>query len=795
MKHNSTHALEFDSFLKILSQYSNSEVVQRNLLKLKPRREMSKIVASHDLLAVLLQLTQMDLELPEPEIENLFHIFRRSAIIDNHLGVKELLKVQKFLLEVRDIRQKIQKIENGPIPLINNSLSKLFSEVEFATELLAKLNDSIEAPEIIKNSASFELMTVRNEMREVEITLRSKIEHTLQKLSKADLLQDNFFTIRNDRFVVPVKSELKKRVPGVIHDFSDSEKTAFIEPAHLVDFGNQLIRLKVDEKNACRNILKALTVEIRENLPQLREMSKIINHYEQQRAIAKWADEFHCILPKFTNKLNLINSRHPVLEAQLRQQKQKIVSLNFEVIPKKIQTVAITGSNAGGKTVVLKTIGLLTLMAQAGLPVPCDPESEFVCFDHVLADIGDAQSIQHNLSTFSAHLSKVKHFFEILEQPNCGPSLVLIDEIGSGTDPLEGGAIACSILQNLAKYMTLTVATTHLGTVKTFVAATDKMINAAMLFNTDTFSPEFRLHIGRPGSSHALALAKKMKLPETVINETELMLNSEQLKLESMLATLEADQRQFYRDLDQVKKDKQAASQAKAELQRQRDELKKERKRIMHEAYTEAAAMIKSTRKQLQQAIKSGKKPDQAEASRKFIHEKASKVNKALQATEAKPVAPIKVHELKPGLTVWVEKLQARAIITAYAPGAKKVKIDLDGLPFEVPIKQIGKIIDPNKQPATKRKTVRTSRPVTKDTSSELNILGLRVHTALHKLEKFIDQGMLANYTELRIIHGLGTGVLRASVQEYLTRLNLDFRDGDREKGEGGSGVTIITLS
>ena len=795
MKHSSTHALEFDSFLKHLSQYSNSEVVQRNLLKLKPSREMAKIVASHDLLAVLLQLTQMDLELPEPEIENLFHIFRRSEIIDNHLGVKELLKVQKFLLEVRDIRQKIQKIENGPIPLINHSLSELFSEVEFTTDFLAKLNDSIEAPEIIKNSASFELMTVRNELREVEITLRSKIEHTLQKLSKSDLLQDNFFTVRNDRFVVPVKSELKKRVPGVIHDFSDSEKTAFIEPAHLVDFGNQLIRLKADEKNACRKILKALTIELRENLPQLREMSKIINHYEMQRAVAKWADEFHCTIPRFTQKMNLINSRHPVLEAQLRQQKQKIVSLNFEVIPKKIQTVAITGSNAGGKTVVLKTIGLLTLIAQAGLPVPCDPESEFVCFDHVLADIGDAQSIQHNLSTFSAHLSKVKHFFEILEEPASGPALVLIDEIGSGTDPLEGGAIACSILQNLAKYMTLTVATTHLGTVKTYVAATDRMINAAMLFNTKTFSPEFRLHVGRPGSSHALALVKKMNLPKAVITETESMLNSDQLRLESMLSTLEEDQRQFYRDLEQVKKDKQEASQAKDELKRQRDELKKERKRIMHDAYTEAASMVKSTHKQLQKALKSGTKSNQSEASRQFIHEKSANINKALQATEAQPVAPIKPHELKAGLTVWVEKLQARAVITAYTPGAKKVKIDLDGLPFEVPIKQVGKIIDPTKQPATKRKTVRTSRPVTKDTSCELNILGLRVHTALHQLEKFIDQGMLANYTELRIIHGIGTGVLRAAVQEYLTRLNLDFRDGDREKGEGGSGATIINLS
>jgi DNA mismatch repair protein MutS2 len=321
------------------------------------------------------------------------------------------------------------------------------------------------------------------------------------------------------------------------------------------------------------------------------------------------------------------------------------------------------------------------------------------------------------------------------------------------------------------------------------------MINASMLFNTKTFSPEFKLHIGRPGSSHALALAKKMRLPSAIISDTESMLNSDQLRLESMLSTLEEDQRQFYKDLETIKKDKQQAKQAKLELQKQRNELKIERKRIMHEAYTEAAAMVKTTKKQLQKSLKAAKTPNNYETSRQAIKEKASKIDKGLQATEAKPIAPIKASELKTGLTIWVEKLKSRATITSYTPGAKKVKIDLDGLPFEVPINQLGKIINPEKQPAQKQKIIRTSRPISQNTTAELNLLGQRVHPALHKLEKFIDQGMLANHSELRVIHGIGTGVLRAAIHEYLTRLNLDFRDGDHDKGEGGSGATIIKLA
>ncbi len=791
MKHNSLDALEFESFLNNLSHYTQSELVKRSIKKLKPSPELTTVTQSHDLVSVLLQLLQLDLTLPEPKLENLFHIFRRSEVLDSYLGVKDLLKVRSFLDDLRQVVSQLQKIENGQIPLVNNALTLLRDELNFSRALFDTLTEALEAPEMIKNCASVELQTVRADILAVEKMLRSKIELTLQKLAKSDILQESFFTVRNGRFVVPVKAELKKKVPGTIHDFSASENTAFIEPAHLIDLGNSLVRLKADEKVACRKVLKRLTQQVRGALPELRASSQTLVHYELQRAVAQWADEYHCVIPKFGQKLDLINARHPMMEMQFRKQRQNIIPLDFDITPKQTHTVAITGSNAGGKTVVLKTIGLLTLIAQAGLPVPCEPESTFICFKNVLADIGDAQSIQHNLSTFSAHLANVKHFFTILEEENQAPSLVLIDEIGSGTDPLEGGAIACSILLNMAKYMTLTVATTHLGTVKTFVSATDQMINAAMLFNTNTFSPEFRLHIGRPGSSHALSLAKKMNLPAAIISDSEAILDSDQLRLESILSTLEEDQRQFYRDLAKVKKDKQAAAEAKSELEKERDEIKKERKRIMHDAYLEAASMVKSTQKQFRTVMKPSGNADEA---RKFIKEKGDKLHHGLQATEAKPVAPVKAGELKVGMTVWVEKLNSQAVVTAYTPGAKKLKIDLDGLPFEVPIKQVGKIINLQKQPAITPKRVKTTRPVTKNTSAEINLLGLRVHQALHKLERFIDQGMLAGYSELRIIHGIGSGILRSAVQEYLTRLNLPFRDGERENGEGGSGATVVKM-
>lgn len=804
---SSISTLEFQSFLELVASYTSSEPVRRKIRSITPSTNFGKICENHEILQVMMQLLGLNIQLPATEVEDLYRVFKKIDVEGYICGIRELLQVKKFLDSVKEVATALLNIECGDIQLENRSLAQMRERFNFLKELNDAIDSTLEHPDIVKSGASPELAEVRREMLSIETSLRNKIDGIIRGLDKDDMLQDTFFTVRKGRFVIPVKSELKRKVPGIIHDYSDTEKTAFVEPASLIELGNQLATLKASEKSECRRVLRRLTDKVRERLTELRDNSETIIYYEFLRTVAQWGHDFNCSIPIFSPKnskvLNLSKARHPLMEKQFRDQGlgQKQVPLDFDLNVAENNVVAITGSNAGGKTVVLKTVGLLSLIAQSGFPVPCEKNSRFVIFHNVLADIGDSQSIVHNLSTFSAHLDKMKQFFKILDRQHKRNNLILIDEIGSGTDPLEGGSLACAILQKMSNLATLTIATTHLGTVKTFASATDKMVNAAMLFNTETFEPEFRLHIGRPGASHALNLAKKMDLPSDVLKQAETILDSDHLRLETMLSNLEEDQRKFYQDAEQLKIDRQESLETKQSLKSQLEELRKERKKIMHEAYREASIMTQRTHKEMQKIIKKlsetsvTESKDIAEESRKKLHEKQQKLEKGMKATESKPMAPVKIEKLKAGMKVWVEKLQARAVVTAVNIGGKKVKIDLDGLPFEVPVKQIGRIINDEQQPENPKKTpLKTSRPRAKLSSQEINLIGLRVHQALNKLEKDLDQAMLANVDEIIIVHGFGTGTLRNAVHEYLNRLNMSYRDGERDKGEGGGGVTVVTL-
>ena len=790
----SSNLLEFDKFLELLAKYTTSVPVKKKIKRIKPSTKLETIQKDHEILKLLLQLNELNIDLPAAEIDDIYNILKKLKIEGYICSPRELLQIKKFLDSVKAVSMGLQKIEHGTISITSKAFSQLRERFNFLKDLNDSIDFSLEHPDLIKNTASKELQFVRQQILEIETSIRNKIEAIMRGLEKDDILQDTFFTVRRGRFVVPVKIELKKRVSGIIHDYSDTEKTAFIEPSPIIDAGNTLASLKATEKAECRKILRALTAKAAERLEELQANNNAIIDYEYLRAISRWANDYGCTIPTFSKKLNLVSARHPLMEAQFRSEgfNKKQIPLNFRLNPHNHSTVAITGSNAGGKTVVLKTLGLLSLIAQSGLPVPAEKESTFIAFHNILADIGDEQSITHNLSTFSAHLTKVKEFFKVLDRQHRKNNLVLIDEIGSGTDPLEGGSLACAILQKMSELATITVATTHLGTVKTYVSATDRMINAAMLFNTKTFQPEFRIHIGRPGASHALNLAKQMNLPKEVLKHAETILDSDQLRLESMLANLEEDQRKFYQDAEQLRIDKERTSKAKNEVEEQLAELKKERKKIMHEAYLEASKMTQRTHKEMQKVLKQLNTKN-AEEARKQVHEKLNKIDQGLKNTESKPAAPIKATALKEGMTVWVEKLQARAKVTSVNVNSKKVKLDLDGLPVEVPVKQIGKIINEKQQPHNPKKSpLKTSRPRAEKSSRELNLVGLRVHQALNKLERFIDQAMLTNADEIRIIHGFGTGTLREAIHEYLNRLNVDYRDGEQE--EGGGGATIVNL-
>lgn len=792
---NSLSTLEYPDFLELLSGYCQTEPGRRNVLRLQPANSSGRIKHHHPAIAALLEAARQDIELPSVELRAMEKIFKQLTIKGHILTVTDLLKCADLMQSTSELQGFYNRLGQQ---LEQDALSA--EELTTFPDFSKHLQSVLEAPDTLKSDASPLLAQLRRQTRELEAQINQRLESFCRHEEIQEQLQDEYITIRNGRYVIPVKAELKRRVPGLIHDQSDSGKTVFIEPKFLVEDGNNLTAMRLEERAEVRRILNQLTEALRSMLPALKVNYKALADYDMLRGITLWAIDYDCYLPRFGQQISIIQGRHPLLERQLRKENRsnQLTPLDFSPPGKNYKTVAITGSNAGGKTVVLKTLGLLSMIAQSGLPVPADPSSRFVIYHKILADIGDEQSLQQNLSTFSGHLSRIRDFMETVNPNHRQPYLVLLDEIGSGTDPLEGGALACAILKQFSERPAFTVATTHLGAVKTFATSQNDMTNASMLFNSETFTPEFRLIMGRPGASHALNLARKMDFPFEVMETAEALLDTDHLHLESVLSTLEDDQRRLMETESQLSTDRDKVKGLKETLSEELEELRRERKRILHEAYQQASRVVEKAQKEMDGMIKAAGKEIHSEKikdKKARIQEKKERMVQETANTEAKPRQPLKLAQLKEGMTVWVEKLKTRAKITAINDRRREITIDYNGLPFTVPLKQIGKIIDDTKTPqAPAPRPMRTTRPRVSSVPMELNMVGMRAHSAQIELTGYIDRALMAGLDEVRIIHGFGSGILRDMVHEYLIRMGLDYRLGDQEKGEGGGGSTIVYL-
>ncbi|HOG51570.1 MAG TPA: Smr/MutS family protein, partial [Lentisphaeria bacterium] len=455
----------------------------------------------------------------------------------------------------------------------------------------------------------------------------------------------------------------------------------------------------------------------------------------------------------------------------------------------------------------LKTIGLLCLAAQSGLPVPVDAESLFPVYDAILADIGDEQSIQANLSTFSAH---IKNISAILRTSDRGRALVLLDELGSGTDPLEGGALACGILTELHRRKATVIATTHLGVVKNFVHDHPEMVNAAVRFNIDTLAPEYTLDIGRPGASHALLIARRIGLPDSVLQAAEGMLSGDQIRLEDMLTKMEADQRRISSHAEKLADTEQEMTAKRDALREELDSLRKERKKMLHEASRQAAGIVENTRREMENLVRQlreNAKRSQTAVGSADLEEKASleKIRQAmtdkerrlqdgLRKTAPRKTQPLSAADLTPGRKVWVEKLQAHGILEGLYDDGAKAALSVNGVVFTVKTDDLQAAREPQDTPAP---TVKVTLPrVIGNTPSEINLIGLRVEEAIERLDAFINQSILARLPEVRVVHGFGTGRLRNGVHAWLRQQKLikSFRFGKDGVDPGGSGCTIVFL-
>jgi DNA mismatch repair protein MutS2 len=690
-------------------------------------------------------------------------------------------------------------------------LTKLAADMAPNASLLESIERTILPDGSVADDASPELRRIRRAMEAVQGRIRIRLEALLTNADVQKSLTGDYVTVRNGRNVIPVVSTAAGVIPGIIHDRSDTGHTVFIEPQFVVEMGNELRSLAADEQSEILRILRELTTRVRDHLWGLRATVTALVEFDRVRAAARFGVAHQMTRPIFASDgvLRIVRGRHPVLEDALAKKDGKVVPLDFEM-GGPLHTIAITGANAGGKTVSLKTIGMLCLMAQTGLLVPADDGSTFVVLDDVLVDIGDEQSIEANLSTFTGH---IQHIRQIIAQS--GPrTLVLLDEIGAGTDPIEGGALACAIIKALHDRGALTVCTTHLSQVKGFVHEHPGMENAAVQFDPETLLPTYQLVVGQPGASHALRIARRLGLPESVLTMAEGLVDSKAIEMEGLLARLTMALAKAEADAETARRERAEAEEARQQIAKRLDQLKKDRKDSLRRAVEEARGLVDNTRREMEKALEEARRMG-ADASAASTLRRQVEVKREGFKKKAKELAPserasLPFAALYVGQSVWVESMKRLGTIAAIDIRRSKVTVDSGGLAIEVDPSSIKEPTENAASPGSAGPTATSKadggpargepsggRTIVRRPASvapEISLRGMRVEEAMRALELYLNEACLGDVDHVRIIHGFGTGAMQKAVHAFLTKhpLIASFHYG--EQSEGGRGATIAVL-
>ncbi len=802
MNEHSFKVLEYHELLALIAGYTQSQLGADIVQNIRPQSQLNAIQSRRNLYGDLLGMAETSLSLPPLRIDDISQILREVAPDGAVVAGVDLNAVRGVL----DVCYDLQAFLTKPECLQFSYLQKLAAPLNPCDQLRFDIARSIDSDGAVLDSASPKL----RELRRACITTEAKIQRYLDTLVKSNEIGDNaqerFVTMRNGRFVIPIRKDARTSLTGIVHDMSNSGQTMFVEPNETLGWGNDLARLRIEERDEVRRILAVLSGQVRLAADSIRVNQRIIAELDAAAAVARWAVAYGCHFPNFGGYLSLHQARHPLLMAQFRKigGGRDVVPLDLE-LPKGTKILAITGSNTGGKTIALKTTGLLALAAQSGLPIPASQDSQFAIYDHILADIGDEQSIEANLSTYSGHISNIA---SILEETWDGSSLVLLDELGSGTDPLEGGAIACAILAAFLKRKAVTITTTHLGMVKNYVQQHPQMTNAAVRFDVNSLKPLFILDIGRPGASYALLTAKRIGMPADILADAEKHLSGEHLRMEEMLAKMEADQKTLAEQARQIEETNRELIQKRDQLRSELDSLRNDRKKLTNEAYQKAQAIVDNTRRDMENLVREIREKakrksnddndvqtDEIAKMRDKLADRERRIQQGLRTSSNRPAAPVTADELQVGKKVWIERLNAHGKIVSVSENKKTIIVSVDGVNFTMKAADLQKPTEKDEPP--KPTVVKIVAPIVKgDTSHEINLIGLRVEDALEQLEPFINRSIMARIDEIRVVHGFGTGRLRAGIHEWLRRQPSvrSFRLGREPHDIGGAGCTIVSL-
>lgn len=780
--------LEYNKIVERLAEYAFGADTKERCLSLLPSTSLSEITNAQQQTKDAMNRSLKKGRLDCSGIKPLSSAIRRVEI-GGTMNIEELLGLCKLLETARRVKAYGRK-EREDIP--SDSLSELFDGLEPLSPLCDEIRRCIISVDEISDDASSNLKSIRRSIRSTGDRIHAQLNQMLNNQNVRNCLQDFVITMRNGRYCLPVKAEAKSQITGMVHDQSSSGSTLFIEPMAVVNLNNELKELSIREQDEIAVILATLSAKAGEYIPAIETDYQILTELDFIFAKAAYALEYNGITPHFNTerKIRILKGRHPLLDAK------KVVPIDIS-LGSDFDQLVITGPNTGGKTVSLKTVGLLTLMGQAGLPIPSGDRSELAVFDNIFADIGDEQSIEQNLSTFSSHMTNIIH---ILKEAN-EHSLVLFDELCAGTDPTEGAALAVSILSYFHSRGIRTMATTHYSEIKIYALTTSGIENACCEFNVETLSPTYRLLIGIPGKSNAFAISKKLGLSDTLIEDARTRISSNEQNFEDLLSDLEASRITIEKEQAEINRYKSEIAALKQQLKNKQEKLDESRDAILRKAKEEANQILQEAKDTADEAIRNFNKYGTTRPSIQEMEKQRTNIREKMAANEKKsskekdtaiynPKVPKK---LRIGDSVKVLSMNLTGTVHSLPNAKGDLFVQMGILRSQVNIKDLVLIEDaaPGSKKYAKTGAGKLKMSKSASVSTEINLIGKTVDEAIALLDKYLDDAYLAHLPSVRIVHGKGTGALRSAVQSHLKRQSYikSFHLG--EFGEGDAGVTI----
>lgn len=788
MNKKALRTLEYDKIIEKLAGLAVSPMAKERARELHPATTMSDIALWQQETS---EAAGMILRKGNPSFGGFREIRPqlKRASMAGVLSISELMGIGEFLYVCRKIKNygkhenKTEAYERmdeyfellAPLPSLENEISRcILSETE------------------ISDDASNELRNIRNEIKASNEKVRDHLNGVISSSAYRNMLQDFVITIRNDRYCVPVKSEYRNSFPGMIHDQSNTGSTLFMEPLSVIQLNNKIKELQAKEKEEIRKILVELSRLVTENTLILEADLELLTQMDFIFAKGALSISMGGTQPLFNTKgyINIQKARHPLLD------EKAVVPINI-YLGKEFTTLLITGPNTGGKTVAIKTLGLFTLMGQAGLHIPAFDHSQLAIFDNVFADIGDEQSIEQSLSTFSAHMTNIVRIMDEVTDD----SLVLFDELGAGTDPTEGAALAIAIIQALKERKIRTAVTTHYSELKVYALSTEGVENACCEFDVETLRPTYRLLIGIPGKSNAFAISKRLGLQEYILESAREFISQDEARFEDVITDLEISKKSVVFEQERAEQYRKEAESLKLEVERQKEKTREQKEKIIQKAREEAKLIYAQAKEEADSIIKEMNRQSKEKGNQQKLIENRTKLKEKLSSVQedflkSKKVKPNhKVPEkLQPGDRVYVISFDQNGEVISPPDKNKEVMVQMGIMKAKFPLAEL--MLDDTPRPMEKKKRQAPKAKVSKSQfiSAEIDCRGQLVDEALANIDKYIDDAYLSGLKQIVIIHGKGTGALRAGVQSYLRSNPHVKSQRPGVYGEGEAGVTVVEL-